>query len=169
MVDSSWDNGGLPPEDGGKLSTGAKVALGCGLALVLAIGSCVVLVGGAAWWGKTRGVQILDSQWDELRRVEEALRTDEGAQRLYAASPGLASAYPTREDFLKAVAERRPRLAAIPEHHPGLKLFHGGPDNLHLEIRTGQSRLVRMRYRMDSGAFLSAEWRDGRLTALQVE
>jgi hypothetical protein len=33
------------------LSKGAKIALGCGLAAVLAAGAAVVVVGGLAWWG----------------------------------------------------------------------------------------------------------------------
>jgi hypothetical protein len=33
------------------LSKGAKIALGCGLAAVLAAGAAVIVVGGLAWWG----------------------------------------------------------------------------------------------------------------------
>ncbi len=33
------------------LSKGAKIALGCGLAALLAAGAAVVVVGGVAWWG----------------------------------------------------------------------------------------------------------------------
>ena len=170
MVDSSWDNGGLPPENGRKLSTGAKVALGCGAALLLALGSCAILVGGAVWWGKTQGVQALDSQWDELRRIEGALRTDEGTRRLYAESPELARSYPTVDDLLKAAAEWRPKLTGLPEHRPDLNLFHGGQGPFHLEVRTGEGkRLVRMRYRLDSGAALCVAWQNRQLTDLRVE
>jgi len=36
------------------LSKGAKIALGCGLAAVLAAGAAVVVLGGLAWWGASK-------------------------------------------------------------------------------------------------------------------
>jgi hypothetical protein len=55
------------------LSKGAKIALGCGLAALLAAGVAVVVVGGVAWWGIGKAKQATEGFVAEQEGVERDL------------------------------------------------------------------------------------------------
>jgi hypothetical protein len=55
------------------LSKGAKIALGCGLAAVLAAGAVVVVVGGLAWWGIGKAKQATEGFVADQEGVEKDL------------------------------------------------------------------------------------------------
>jgi hypothetical protein len=55
------------------LSKGAKIALGCGLAAVLAAGAAVVVVGGLAWWGIGKAREATDGFVADQEAVEKDL------------------------------------------------------------------------------------------------
>ena len=55
------------------LSKGAKIALGCGLAAVLAAGAAVVVVGGLAWWGIGKAKQATEGFVADQEGVEKDL------------------------------------------------------------------------------------------------
>ena len=55
------------------LSSGAKIALGCGIALVLTVGGVVVAVFGVAWWGVNKAKQAAERFETDQKGVEEAL------------------------------------------------------------------------------------------------
>lgn len=55
------------------LSKGAKIALGCGLAAVLAAGAAVVVVGGLAWWGIGKAKEATDGFVADQEAVEKDL------------------------------------------------------------------------------------------------
>jgi hypothetical protein len=55
------------------LSKGAKIALGCGLAALLAAGAAVVVVGGLAWWGIGKAKQATEGFVAEQEGVEKDL------------------------------------------------------------------------------------------------
>jgi hypothetical protein len=56
------------------LTTGAKVAIGCGVALLLAGIVCIVLVGAGAYWvkGKTEDLVAGEKKIDELKKKANA-------------------------------------------------------------------------------------------------
>jgi hypothetical protein len=56
------------------LSKGAKIALGCGLAAVLAAGAAVVVVGGLAWWGIGKAKEATEGMVAEQEAAEKDLR-----------------------------------------------------------------------------------------------
>jgi hypothetical protein len=56
------------------LSKGAKIALGCGLAAVLAAGAAVIVVGGLAWWGIGKAKQATEGMVAEQEAAEKDLQ-----------------------------------------------------------------------------------------------
>jgi len=131
MADSSWDNGG----GGGPAKTGMptwlKVSLGCGIAMLVVLCTCV---GGSIYLqqrikqdpkGFERQIKgmvqaKIKDDWSFLRRAVEQIRTDEGAKAFYAANPKLIQQYPSEAEFLEAVKGWRPELQPIPETIPDL-------------------------------------------------
>lgn len=130
MADSNWDNGGGAPQGKG-MSTVARVALGCGLALILGTATCV---GGCLYLGNQvkkdpkkfeQSVlgfvkQFIQEDWEDLRRIIDQLGTDEGCQELYRSAPGLMGDFPTEQAFLEAARKWRPALEPLPKDIPDL-------------------------------------------------
>ncbi len=121
------------PEDGGPVKTGMptwlKVSLGCGVALLIVLCTCV---GGSIYLqqrikkdpeGFKRQIKgfvqaKIQDDWTFLRRAVEQIRTDEGAKAFYAANPKLIQQYPSEAEFLEAVKGWRSELQPIPEAMP---------------------------------------------------
>lgn len=140
-----------------------KILAGCGLALLLLLGTC----GGLLWWGIQRGSAAMDQVWAEMVRDVEALRTEAGARRLYHENPGLVRNYPTEEDFLKASAAWRDRLGEIPLQRPTLReLFQGKVGGFSIHSRNEQRRVT---YRFPKGGRLVLEWERDSLVDLRME
>jgi len=55
------------------LSRGAKIAIGCGIAAVLAAGAVATVVLGLAWWGVGKAKQVAEQFETDQKGVEEAL------------------------------------------------------------------------------------------------
>ena len=141
MADGSWDNSGhgVPAKAG--MPTWTKVLLGCGIAFLIALVTCV---GGIAYMAnrvkkdpegfkkQVMGFAIdkLRPDWDDFCAVLEQLRTPEGSRALYAANPGLAKTWPTEKAFLVVAADWRKDLAPTPDLTPdmlekeGLQINH---------------------------------------------
>ena len=161
MADSSWDNSGLPERKKG-LGTGLKIAIGCGVALLLAIGGCVAFIGvGASVLGK----QMQAQEWPQLRQAVEALATDEGAADLYRAQPGLAAVHPTEAAFLLAARGWRPLLEPLPAEPPSV---FSGRLEMNIQIHNHR-RSVDLGYRNTKGHRVRSRWEDGRLVSLRVD
>ena len=163
MTDASWDNGGFGPPVRRGVPAWAKVLLGCGVAAVLLLATCV----GGGLYGLSRLSRSMKHQeWAQLRVLTEELQTDAGTRSLYARNPGLAADYPTEASFLAAAESCRPRLEPIPEAMPSL---FTGRIAYNVRIRAGEGhRQVELRYRYDSGAWILARWEDGKLVGLSV-
>lgn len=160
MVESNWDNSGLPAPKK-RIGTGLKVAIGCGVALLVAIGGCVALVGtGAAVIGKT----LRAEEWPALRAAVAQLDTDDGARALYDANPRLAADHPDQARFLQAVQRWRPRLEPLPEEPPSV---FTGRISMNVSVSGGYRR-TELGYRNGKGAMVSSRWENGRLVALEV-
>lgn len=164
-MDGSWDNTGAPPKRKG-LSTGAKVALGCGLAFLLVAGGCAACVG----YGLRKGATLMDTAWADMRKELEALRTDEGARALYASHPGLARRYPTVEAFAAAAAGWRGKLDAIPAQRPSFREMFDTkrPMSFSMDEKPGRKHLE-LRYPLPQGGVFHYETENGKLVDIGVE
>ncbi|WP_243286029.1 hypothetical protein [Geothrix terrae] len=136
MADSSWDNGGhgVPLKPG--LPLWAKVAMGCGIAFLVALVTCV---GGVAYVAnkakkdpegfksKVMGFALdkIRPDWEDFRAVVDQLRTPEGCRALYAANPGLAKTWPSESDFLQSATKWQKDLAPVPDLTPDLMEHQG--------------------------------------------
>lgn len=161
MVDSNWDNSGLPERKKG-LGTGLKIAIGCGVALLLAIGGCVAFIGvGASMAGK----HMKAKEWPQLRQLVQDLGSDRGAADVYQANPGLAADFPSEESFLKAAQGWRPKLEPLPPEPPSV--FSGRLD-MNISINNSQ-RSAELQYQNGKGHRVKGRWEDGRLVGLRVE
>jgi len=141
MADGSWDNSGhgVPVKAG--LPLWGKIALGCGVAFLILLVTCV---GGAAFLAqkvkkdpegfkhKVMGFALdkMKPDWEDFRAVVEQLRTPQGCRVLYAANPELAQTWPSEPEFLEAASGWQKDLAPIPDlsadllDHQGLRINH---------------------------------------------
>lgn len=161
MADSSWDNGGhgVPLKPG--LPLWGKVALGCGIAFLVALVTCV---GGIAYVANKAkkdpeglkhqimgfALEKVRPDWEDFRAVVDQLRTPEGCRALYAANPGLAKTWPTESGFLQAAAKWQKDLAPTPDltpdlmEHQGLRINHdfGGKVEVGWSPKSGRAVYV---------------------------
>ena len=158
MADSSWDNSGqgVPVKAG--LPRWGKIALGCGVAFLVVLVTCV---GGVAiianrFKKDPQGFEraalgmVADKvrpDWEDLRAVVDELRTPEGCRRLYAANPALAKNWPTEPTFLEAASQWQKDLAPAPDLTPDLiekgnvqiDRHFGGSVRVHWTPKSGRS------------------------------
>ena len=119
MPDVQWSNEPLPPAKPG-LSTPVKVAIGCGLLMLLAGGACVV----ATLAGVSKVTHAVSSagnaEWPIIKQVSDQLATEAGAKAVWAAHPKLSMTFTDQDDFLREMARLRPYLEPMPDQRPGL-------------------------------------------------
>ncbi len=156
MADSSWDNRaqGIPGRTG--MPLWGKIALGCGIAFLVVIVTCV---GASAFFiskykkdpqgFKQKAMDLVADKvrpdWEDFRIVVEQLRTPEGCQAMYAANPGLAKTWPTEAAFLEAASRWHKEVVSAPDLTLDL-LEHGG-----LQINRDLSGQVRVGWSPRSG------------------
>lgn len=145
---------------------GPKLALGCGLLLLLFLGTC----GTFTWVAKRQADAAADQGWAQLRAPFERLRTDAGAAALYRESPALQAKFGSEALFLATANAWRPKLDALPEARPVLKELLG-KDGSRFRIRNdavkGQPRLW-IRYAQPGGATFTLESEGGRVVDLDA-
>lgn len=135
MTEGSWDNGGhgVPAKPG--LPLWGKIALGCGVAFLVVVMTCV---GAGAFLVnkikkdpegfKQRAMNLVVDKvrpdWEDFRAVVEQLRTPEGCKALYAANPGLTKSWPTEAAFIEASSRWHKEVVSAPDLSPDL-MEHG--------------------------------------------
>jgi len=161
MADSSWDNSGQGAPIKKGLPIWAKVLMGCGIAFLVALVTCV---GGVAYVAnrakkdpegfknKVMGFALdkVRPDWEDFRAVVDQLRTPEGCRALYAANPDLAKTWATESDFLQAAAKWQKDLAPTPDlttdlmEHQGLRINHdfGGKVEVGWSPKSGRAVYV---------------------------
>ena len=164
MADSNWDNGGGRPTGKG-MGAWAKFGLGCGIALVLGMGTCA---GGCVYLkhrvekdpdGLKRSVlgfvkQFIQEDWEDLRRMVDQLGSDDGSRGLYRSAPGLKASFPTEEGFVEASRRWRPALEPLPAEIPDLEAHD-------LSYNNQIGGAVVLSYRQKNGARIRFTW-DGK-------
>jgi len=143
------------------MSNGVKIALGCGLLIMMAFGGCGV----AVFWCGHAMTSAGDTEWADLSRLTNDLDTDAGAEAEYRSHPGLAEAYPTSDDFVGAVRLWRPSLEHLPEVKPPLM---SGKVASKVQYMNGVSS-VELSVNLTSGKRLVAQWKNKQLTDLTME
>jgi hypothetical protein len=145
MADASWDNGGQGAPTKTGLPLWGKITLGCGIAFLIVLVTCV---GGVAYVANRfkkdpdglakkvmgLGMEKLRPDWEDFRTVVEQLRSPEGCQTLYAANPDLAKTWPTQEAFLEASSRWHKEVVSAPELSPDLATQQG----LHVNYEFGK-------------------------------
>jgi hypothetical protein len=161
MADSSWDNGGqgVPVKAG--LPLWAKIGLGCGIAFLVVMVTCVGA--GALFFNKLKkdpegvknkvlgfALEKVRPDWDDFRAVVDQLRTPEGCRALYATNPELAKTWATEAAFLATAAQWQKDLVPAPAlapdlmEHQGLRINHelGGKVEVGWSPKTGRAVYV---------------------------
>jgi hypothetical protein len=152
------------------MSTGAKVALGCGIAFVVIIGGCLATVGGVAYWGVKKGSAVFDQAWGDIRRDVQELQTDEGARKLYQDNPGLATRYPTVEEFQKASTGWRAKLSDFPEKRPEIKEILSSQGGIQFNVSEHNGvKSTSFRYPLPRGGVLRVETENDLLVDIGVD
>jgi hypothetical protein len=135
MANGSWDNSGAPAPKSGMPLWG-KIAIGCGVTMLLVLGTCVG--GGIYLSNKIKkdpegfkkqvmgfAIDKIRPEWDDFRAVVEKLRTEEGCKALYAANPDLAKTWAKESDFLEAAKGWQKDLEPLPELTVDVLEHHG--------------------------------------------
>jgi len=144
----------------------AQVSLGCGLALLVVLGS----LGVGAWAVQRKGQEVMDRAWKELRTTTERLKTVESTKALYRTNPGLSEMYATEGEFLKVAETWRPRLGDVPEQRPALEAML--KDRQLVQVHQNRSdghETIRMKFTFATGAVLELESDQGKLTSLLLK
>ena len=170
-MDSSWDNSGLPPVKKG-LPLWLKILGGCGLLVVLLLGSCV----GLAAWGFHKASTLGAAQWPAYVATVKALEDPASTKSLYEANPALQKSYPDEAAFEQEVAAWRPAIQTPPDQMPSIttgRVFSFVGRNHTVEIN-GESVHARRNggatgYKMDDGRFLVVAWEEQKIVAIQFE
>jgi hypothetical protein len=147
MADGSWENGGHGQPVKAGLPLWGKIAIGCGVAFLLVLVTCV---GGTAflvhkakqdpdWFKKkAKGAVSLAAEkirpdWEDFQAVVEQLRSSEGCKALYAANPELAKTWATEAEFLEVASQWRKDVVSAPEL--SMEVMEQG---LHINYRSGK-------------------------------
>jgi hypothetical protein len=159
MADVQWSQEQLPPPKKG-MSTGVKVALGCGVLMLAGLGTCV----GAGIFGAHKLTSMGDSEWVEMKKDADLLMSDDGTKRLYASNPALAEAYPTEDEFLHEVQIWRPKLEALPAQRPDLM---SGRFSYGMNVVNGSKNVIAS-YTTTKGDMLLFFFKDGQLRSISL-
>jgi hypothetical protein len=152
-----------------------KLLIGCGIALLLIIGSCVSFTYWATHSGSDaiRGFvserfnQASEKPWNEMVSVLDALKTDESATKLYRDNQGLAVDYPTEAEFLKTAATWQTKVIDLPSTPPNF----GDPAKGDFEFSKNIAARVSIfetRYRMPNNTNIYLRWEDDKLVKVDV-
>ncbi|HTL98936.1 MAG TPA: hypothetical protein VL181_09040 [Holophagaceae bacterium] len=171
-MDASWDNSGLPPQKKG-MPLWVKILGGCGLLVVLLIGSCV----GFAAWGFHKVSTLGQSRWPSYVAAVKALEDPAGTKTLYEANPGLQKRFADEAAFEQQVAEWRPAIQTPPDQMPSLttgRVFSFVGKNTHVQIGGGEHGDGRHEggasgYKMNDGRFFVIAWEDGKIVDVAFE
>lgn len=131
MADGTWDNGGQGAPAKAGMPLWGKIALGCGIAFLVVLVTCVGGIAyvanrfkkdpeGAKHWAMGFAADKMRPDWEDFSRVVNQLRTPEGALALYGENPDLAKTWPRESDFLQAAATWRKTLPEVPPLGPTL-------------------------------------------------
>jgi hypothetical protein len=168
MADGSWDNGGYGKPAKAGLPLWSKIAMGCGIVAILALGTCVAGVA----WGLNKAATLGKSQWPTYVQTVQALKASDSTKALYEANPRLKREFPDAAAFEREVADWRPALQAPPEAMPsittGRVVSFVGKDSQFGKGESQASQNVAVTaYRMDDGRFLSIVWANGQIEEIK--
>jgi hypothetical protein len=171
-MDSSWDNSGLPAPKKG-MPTWLKVLAGCGILMVLLIGSCV----GIAAWGFHKVSSLGQSQWPSYVATVKALQDPASTKTLYENNPGLEKRFPDEAAFEQQVAEWRPAIQTPPDQMPSIttgRVFSFVGRDTHVQIDGeshggGKHEGGASGYKMNDGRFFVVAWEDGKIVDVAFE
>lgn len=165
MADSNWESPTTPVASAkGGMPLWGKILIGCGIVLMLGLGSCV---GGVVWlkhkaekdpegmkkWAMGFAMDFIRPEWDDLKATLDQLRTDEGCRLLYKAHPALAKEWPYVEDFLKDAATWREQLPELPAE-PSMEMLEHNELSMNNQMG-GEMRVV---YRKKGGLRIELVW-----------
>ena len=170
---SNWDTYTEPTKRG--MSIWAKVFVGCGIAGLILLISCIGLVYWAMHSGKdairgfvsTKVVGLVEAPWSKMVAFGQAIKTDEGALKLYEENHRLAEPYSSKEAFLKQAKVWRSALSELPADPPSIDLLSSGK----FEIRQWQknkNKFLSISYKMTDETWITLNWEDDELVGIDL-
>jgi len=166
---SNWDTYTEPPKK--SMGVWAKLSVGCGAVVLLLLGSCV----GLAYWAKHSGREFvaakiagwLEAPWAKIVEVAEAIKTDEGALKLYKENRRLAAQYPSEEVFLKQVRIWRPAFSEIQAAPPSLESLGSG-NFVFSKQWENNTTFLKISYKLPDMTYVTFNWEDDELVGIEV-
>ena len=171
-ADSSWDNSGLPAPKKG-MPLWVKILGGCGLLMVLAVGSCV----GVAAWGIHKVADMGKAQWPRYVETVKELQDPATTKTLYEANPDLRKRFEDEAAFEQQIAEWRPAIQTPPDQMPPLTsgramAFEGRNHTVH--IGSGDApdmggKTSMAGYKMNDERMLVIVWRNDHIIEIEFD
>ncbi|MBL0209470.1 MAG: hypothetical protein IPQ13_00925 [Holophagaceae bacterium] len=134
------------------------------LGLVLLAFACLALFG-LFDLQRTSAAAVEQREWPRLRQMVDQMQDDEGAKALYLQVGGRIQGCSTEADFLRLVAQVRPKLEPLPSHVPRALW---GRATCTVQDR-GKARLAWIAYRNSKGLRIATKWENGSLLALSLD
>lgn len=146
-----------------------KIAIGCGVALVLALGGVVVGCYFLVKKGTAKLQEIAQKPYADMQAAIADLKTPEGVKAFYESHPGLKGRYPELEAFQVAANGWKDHLGTLPATlgNP-VELLKS--ENLKMDGRkvNGKERLE-IRLRNQEKGWIIGTWENGQLVDIKAE
>jgi hypothetical protein len=170
---SNWDTYSESPKKG--MGTLAKVLICCCTVALLLLGGCV----GLGYWATHSGREavrgfvsakvssLVEARWSKIVEVAEAIKTDEGALKLYKENHRLAAPHQSGEAFLRQAKVWRSALSELPTTPPSIDLLNSGKFEIS-QRQKNKSKFLSIRYEMPDKTLVILNWEDEDLVGIEL-
>ncbi|MCL1892740.1 MAG: hypothetical protein FWG02_00705 [Holophagaceae bacterium] len=174
MNNSDGDTSSVQPRE--KFPLWGKILMGCGIVMLLSIAGCVSF----AYWASHSGKDVvlgwanglvlskLEKPWNQFLSVVEAIKTDEGASKLYKDNPELLAIYPTEAEFVKNSAIWRTKVKDLPSSPPTLEELQKDILQLNYHRPTNGKNTYEIRYKMPDRTTIWLRWEGEKLVEIDI-
>jgi hypothetical protein len=153
----------------------AKVFMGCGIAALISLGGCA----GLAYWATHSGKEtiksyfsakisgLVEAPWSKIAEVAKAIKTDEGALKLYEENHRLAATFTSKDAFLRQAKAWRPALSQLPTAPPSIDMLSSGKFEIN-QWQKDKIKYLSIRCEMPDKTWIILDWEDEELVGIEL-
>lgn len=110
---------------------------------------------------------MIEAPWSKMIEVAEAIKTDEGAMKLYDENHRLAAPFHSREAFLGQAKAWRAALSEMPPDPPSIDSLGSGKFEVSQQYKN-KNKFLRVRYETPNKTWITLSWEDGELVGIDL-